>query len=508
MKPISFVKVVFNSRLFILSISFILELLFIIVPNIILSHNFISVYLVSFINFIFILYIINKKKNNSFKFAWIVVLCVFPFVGFIVYLIFADKRIPKKLSGYSKEAKDDIQKFIKKSSYDVNSIKPNHIRKQYGYVENFSYFPCFVGTSCVYFSSGRELFEDLIKRIDNAKDFIFMEFFIVKKGYMFNKLCDSLRKKVDEGVKVCFMLDDLGCLPYNSNITIKKLESIGVEVAVFSKVGFPTIFKTSYRDHRKIVVIDNEYAYTGGINIADEYIDREFPYGRWKDSGICISGKAVSSYTLMFIHFYNYSGNYYLNPLTFLKRTKKVASNSYILPFSDSPTDDERTGRNIQLNMINNASKYIFISTPYLIIDDEFENALSLKAKTGVRVVITVPNIPDKKVVSLATKSHYEVLIKNGVEIYEYIPGFMHSKLILCDDEIALEGSINMDFRSHFLQFESGCLIAKDDSIFDMKNDYLDTLKVSRRINLIDVSSISMITKLARAIANLFSPLF
>ena len=244
------------------------------------------------------------------------------------------------------------------------------------------------------------------------------------------------------------------------------------------------------------------------INIADEYIGLDKPYGEWKDSALLITGKAVSSYTLMFIQFFNYSGKYNLKPSEYIDKIYSANSNSFVLPFSDSPTDDERIARNVQLNMINNAKKYVYICTPYLIIDDELENALTMKAKTNVKTILLVPGIPDKKFVFMATRSHYSSLIKDGVEIYEYTPGFMHSKLMVCDDEIALEGSINLDFRSHFLQFESGCIVAKDKCIKTMKKDFIDTLKVSKKITHEDVANVKLITKVMRAVVNMFSPLF
>ena len=508
MRFLSWIKKVVNSRLFVLSICFIIELLFIIIPAIILTNSFWIIYISTVLNIFFVIYIVNKRKSQNFKLAWIVVLCVFPFVGFVLYLLFADKRIPRKLIGYSEEIEENRNKYIKNQTYDVSKIKNANIRKQFLYTSNYSSYPCFSGSKCTYFSSGALFFEDFIKKIREAKHYIFIEFFIVKHGYMLTTLIEELKKKTKEGVKVYMMMDDLGCLPYDSSSTIKELEAIGVTVALFSKVTFPTIFKTSYRDHRKIIVIDNKYAYTGGVNLADEYIGRAFPFGEWKDSAVLFKGKVVSSYTLMFIQFFNFFSKIKLDPSEFIIKNKPVISNSLVLPFSDSPTDDDRTGKNVQLNMINSSEKYIFICTPYLIIDDIFEDALTIKAKTGIRVCILVPGIPDKKAVFMATRSHYETLIKNGVEVYEYTPGFVHSKMIISDDLIALEGSINLDFRSHYLQFESGVLIANDRCLKDMKKDYLDTLKVSKRITMEDIKNVSFVTKVSRAIVNLFSPLF
>ena len=508
MKLINWIKRILSSRYVILSICFIIELLFILIPSLILSRSFIGVYVVSIVNFIFIVYIVNKKKSQNFKLAWIIVLCALPFVGIILYLLFADKRIPRKLSGYSHEFQQDSGFYMKDHSAKVSRLRDPSLIEQFRYVEDYSNYPCFNGTSCKYFSNGADFFDDFIDKLSNAKNFIFIEFFIVKHGEMLDRLCDVLEKKCKEGVKAYFLMDDLGCLPYDSSDTINRLKNIGVNVTVFSKVSFPTIFKTSYRDHRKIIVIDNKYAYTGGINIADEYIGKAFPFGEWMDSALLITGKAVSSYSLMFIQFFNYSAKCSLKPSDFIDRVYSTFNRSFVLPFSDSPTDEENIARNVQLNLINNAKKYLYICTPYLIIDDEFENALLMKAKTHVRTVLLVPGIPDKKFVFMATRSHYESLIKGGVEIYEYTPGFMHSKLMVADGNVALEGSINLDFRSHFLQFESGILIAKDKCIKDMSKDFLDTIKISKKITMDDIKATKLISSIARAIVNIFAPLF
>lgn len=507
MKFIKWLIKVVNSRFFQLLICFILELLFILIPTLLLSINFSIVYYIILVNFVFVVYIINKKKNLTFKLAWIIVLCVLPFVGFVLYLIFADKRVPHRLTGCPQEFEEGLD-LIENDTYNIDKIRDKRLRNQFAYIKNNSSYPCFTNTSCKYFASGKECFDSIFEKVGKAEKFIFIEFFIVRDGQIFNKLLNLLEKKIKDGVSVYFLLDDLGCLPYDSTTTIKRLKNIGANVAAFSKITFPTIFKTSYRDHRKIFDIDNKYVYTGGINISDEYAGFTKPHGEWCDSAVLLTGKAVSSYTLMFIQFFNYSSNTILNASDFIIPHSKFLSRSYILPFSDSPTDDENIGRNVQLNIINNASKYVFICTPYLVIDDEIENALLIKAKTGVRVCIVVPHIPDKKTVFMATRSHYESLVKNGVEIYEYTPGFMHSKLIVSDDDIALEGSINLDFRSHFLQFESGVLIGKDPSIRQMKKDYLNILSKSERITIETVNNTKFFTKLLRAIVNVFSPIF
>ncbi len=462
------------------------------------------------LNIIITIYIVNRNVNTSYKLAWIILINFIPVVGGVIYLMFAEQKIPKSLRKEITRnlmyGKNVYRKYV---SEDIN-IDSADISQQFNYVKNNAYYPYYKNTKVRYFPSGETYFDDLIKHLKKAKHFIFLEFFIVKEGKMLSEITEVLKEKVKEGVEVYFMYDDGGsitCLPKDFENTMR---SYGINIVAFNPVSTFLVFlsKANNRDHRKICVIDNEYGYMGGLNIADEYINAIERFGHWKDTAISLRGEAVSSLTVMFIQFYNVFAKEKLKYDDFMLKSRKVTSNSIVLPFSDSPTDDEDVARTVHINLINKAKKYIYIHTPYLILDYDMTHALMTAAKQGVEVIITVPKIPDKKTVFMVTRSNYEVLLKAGVKIYEYTPGFIHSKLFVSDDNIALCGTINMDYRSYYLHYECGTLIAFDNEIMKMKADYLATLKESEEITLEKVQKTNIIIRIAQAILAVFAPIF
>jgi len=308
------------------------------------------------------------------------------------------------------------------------------------------------------------------------------------------------------------MYDDgglLGCTTLTPFDPKKELESVGVHVTVFSPITIhlSLLSKANNRDHRKICVIDNKYAYTGGYNIADEYPNYEEVFGYWKDTGVLLEGEAVGSYTVMFIQYYNAFAEVKLSYGEHLYNIHSKENDSFVLAFTDSPTDKEDIGRNVHMSLINNAKRYVYIHTPYLIIDYDMTVSLIRAAKTGVEVIITVPHIPDKKAVFQVTKSNYEKLVRGGVKVYEFTPGFIHSKMFIVDDKIALNGTINMDFRSYYLHYETGVLIANDPEIMKMKEDYLDTLKISQEMTEENIEETSFLVRKFRELLSVFAPL-
>ena len=499
----------FNSRFFLLLVLLLLELVVLFLPHFILIQNATYYWLANIINVITIIYIINVDKNPHYKLAWITLIAITPGVGAIIYLLFADKKVPKNLRA------EFFGNFINGRDFfpdrkDMPKCKDADIKLQLDYVTNNAYYPYYQNSKVKYYSLGEDLYLDLLEDIKKAKNFIFLEFFIVSDGKLLEGLLEALSNKVKQGVEVHFMYDDAGSLSKEPYRFIERLSSLGINVVKFSPLSSLIVLTpiSNLRDHRKICVIDNKVAYTGGINVADEYVNLAHPYGHWKDTGIKVEGEAVSSFTISFIQFYNvYSKKHLIYDEYLLKNKNKFEVNNFVLPFSDSPTDKEAVGRTVHYNMIAKAKKYVYIQTPYLIIDDVLENALVSACKSGVEVVITVPHIPDKKTVFMVTRSHYYKLLKAGVKIYEYAPGFIHSKLCLSDDKIALEGTINMDFRSYYLNYEFGTLVANDGCIKEMKEDYLRTLELSKEITLDEVKKTKLVVRIFRAIMNVFAPL-
>ena len=460
------------------------------------------------LNIILVIKVVNRNSNTAYKLAWIIIILGLPITGGIVYLMFAEGKVPKPLRAKILEECGEAKLLFEQQ---VVQFKHKAVEKIYNYISRVSDYPYYQNTKVKHFNSGEAFFEDLIKRLDEAEDFIFIEMFIIKNGYMLTTLINKFKECIARGVKVYLVYDDGGnitCLPENFEETLR---TIGVEVHAFSPVSIflSLASRANNRSHRKIIVIDNKYAYTGGFNLADEYINKIERFGYWKDTGILLTGEAVWNFTVTFIQFYNTTveEDKQLEYLDFKIKHNFEKSESVVLPFSDSPTDNEEIGRTVHLSMINSAKRYVYISTPYLVIDYTMISALTLAAKSGVEVVITVPHIPDKKSVFMVTRSNYEILLKAGVKIYEFTPGFIHSKMLVVDDQIAINGTINMDFRSYYLNYECGVLVYNDPEILKMRDDYLETIAKSEEITLEKVKNVHPIVVITRAILNVFAPL-
>ena len=407
--------------------------------------------------------------------------------------------------------------FDKQSKATNPYIYPNHvleeiddpiIKGQIKYLVNEN-FPVYNNSEIKYYSLGEEAYLDLLEELAKAKHFIFMEYFIVEEGKMFDAVLNILKQKVKEGVEVRFMYDDVGSLTMLPFKYYQKLESYGIKCISFNHfVPFISAVMNT-RDHRKITVIDGNIGFSGGFNLADEYINEKVKYGHWKDTGVMIKGEAVWNLTLMFLVTWNASLNSFEDYDKYHPRhysVDKIRLDGYILPYGDSPLDNKPVGKNVYLNMINQAQKYIYINTPYLIINDELKNALCLAVQRGVDVRIITPGIPDKKLVYKVTRSYYEILINEGVKIYEYTPGFIHAKNFVCDDKVATVGTINLDYRSLYLHFECGVYIYWTSAIKDIKNDFLKTITLSKEITQDDVMH-GKFRGWTEAILRVFAPL-
>lgn len=464
------------------------------------------------LSFLVFLHIINNKSNPSYKIAWLVPILAFPIFGGLFYVLFGRNKLSnhskKKMAAIS--AKMQLIDFENEEIIEILKKEDVVAAKQANYIQKLSHAPIYKNTYTEYYSVGEEMFLRLKEELMKAKHYIFLEYFIIEEGVMWNSILDILIQKVKEGVDVRLIYDDMGCimtLPYKY---FEKLESLGIKTCVFNPFIPVLSSKINNRDHRKIVVIDGHTGFTGGINLADEYINIYPKYGHWKDSAILLKGEAVWNLTIMFLSMWDYirgvKENYEdYRPDTYMP--KKIKSKGYVLPYNDTPLDDETVGENIYLNMITNANKYIYITTPYLIIDNEMITALTLAAKSGVEVKIITPGVADKKVVNELTKSYYEVLIENGVKIYEYIPGFVHAKNFVIDDKYATVGTINLDYRSLYLHFECGVWMYDTDTIVNIEQDFEEMLKLCREITLKDCKKITSKRKFFRAILKLFAPL-
>lgn len=464
------------------------------------------------ISLIALLYIINNKSNPSYKMAWMIPILVFPIFGGLFYILFGGNQLSKHSRKKMEAIKSKMQFIDSKNQNIIDNLKSENVQasKQSNYIQNISKSPIYDNVYTEYYSIGEDMFSRLKEELNKAKHYIFIEFFIIEEGIMWNSILDILVKKVKEGVDVRVMYDDMGCimtLPYKYQ---KKLEKLGIKCSIFNPFIPILSSRINNRDHRKIVIIDGHTGFTGGINLADEYINIYPKHGHWKDSGIMLKGEAVWNLTIMFLSTWDYVRNIkedYYKYLPSVYNDKRIKVKGYVQPYNDNPLDDETVGENVYLNLINNANKYIYITTPYLIIDNEMITALTLIAKSGVDVKIITPGIPDKKIVNELTKSYYEILTESNVKIYEYIPGFVHAKNFIVDDLYATVGTINLDYRSLYLHFECGVWMYNTDTVLDIKKDFEDTLKLCREVTLEECKKVSGLRKLFRAILKVFAPL-
>jgi cardiolipin synthase len=403
--------------------------------------------------------------------------------------------------------------------------------------------PIYKNTECTYFKSGEDYFESFVEELKKAKKFIFMETFILRQGKMWTTVFNILKAKAKEGVEIRFMYDDFGCIndiPINYK---KHIEKYGIKCEVFNPIYPITTLAHNNRDHRKIVVIDGVIGYTGGANLADEYININSRFGHWKDSAIMIKGEAVKSFTLMFLETWHvfrdkdedyspFLSDIQLKEPSNSKKTKKAKkskkssqemtkqisifeniatvskNNEFVQPYMTTPMDDEEiVARNVYVNILNSATEYVYITTPYLILDPELEEALLNAAKRSVDVRIITPGIPDKKYVFAVTRSEYYNLLKAGIKIYEYTPGFIHAKNVVADDMIATVGSINFDNRSFYHNYENGVLVYNSPVIADSKKDFLDTQKLSKQIEIEYNEKTPIRVKIKTAICRVLIPL-
>ena len=433
------------------------------------------------------LYILTKNnRNNSYTFPWVVVILLFPLAGGILYLILGRNKHKSKLLKKVNEKRIENLKYYKT---DKKILDENIDNSQINYLSKYLKFPVTKNNKVTYYKTGEEAYEGIKEALLSAKKFIFLEYFIVRPGKMWDEILNILIDKVNQGVDVRMMYDDLGCVTMLPDNYSEFLRSKGIKCVVFNELKPIRGVIMNNRDHRKILVVDGNIAFTGGINIGDEYINKVVRFGNWKDNSIKVEGEAAYSFTIMFLTIWN-TYHLYDDEIDNFKGNKVFKNNDLCIPYDDSPLDSESTGKNVYLNIINNAKRYLYISTPYLILDMEIIDALTLAIKRGVDVRIVIPGIPDKKIVYTVTESYARDLIQEGVKVYKYRKGFLHSKMFVSDDIESVVGTINLDYRSLFLHFECGLYLYKCDCIKDIKNDFESLFKNSDEITSINQSFI------------------
>ena len=479
-------KLLFN-RVVLTSILVLIQLGFIILEILKLGSFFVYISVsLKAISIFVAFYLIYKPMNPEMKIAWIMPVLLFPLFGGAIFLLFGHVFIPVGLRANLekvKKAKKAEQKWTRNVTNDLEE-KDKFVANQFRYIERYAGQMVYKNSKVEYLKTGEQYFKALCQEIRKAKKYIFIECFIIKEGKMWDTLHKLLRVKVEEGVEVRVMYDDVGSGFGLPSHYAEQLEHEGIKSVAFNKL-FPLMaLILNNRDHRKIIIIDGKVAFTGGVNIADEYINKKRLFGHWKDSGICVRGEAVWSFTVMFLQLWN-ATRFSEDDYTPYQVEVDIGSyeDGYIQPYGSTPLERERIGETIYLNMLSSARDYIYIYTPYLIIDHNMLSAMERAAKRGVDVRIVTPGIPDKKKVYWLTQSYYMQLIEAGVKIMQYTPGFMHAKCVLCDDMLASIGSMNFDYRSFYHHFECGALIYQSNACKQLREDMEETFKRCEKID-------------------------
>lgn len=471
----------------------------------------------SAVSAVFAIWILNQKQNASFKMAWLVPVLMFPVFGCLFYVfvqlqtetkIFAKRLsdIDARTKGYLAQNQEVYGKLEKKSRRNANLCR---------YLSEAGGYPVCDRTNFRYYPLGDEFFADLLPELRAAKKFIFLEFFIIKPGVMWDSILEILAAKAAEGVEVRVIYDGMNSFANLPHDYPKTLEDMGIHCRIFNPIRPAISTSQNNRDHRKILVIDGHTAFTGGVNMADEYINRKVRFGHWKDNAIRLKGEAVKSFTVMFLQMWNVwtrSQEWDLNFDRFLDvgdffHSPALNMEGFSVPFSDSPLDGEPVSHQVYLDIIYQARRYVYIMTPYLILDSDMVTALSYAAKRGVDTVIVMPHIPDKKYAFMLAHSYYPELIEAGVKIYEYLPGFVHSKTFLSDDEKAVVGSVNMDFRSQYLNFECAVYIYQNPVVDQIRADFENTLKKCERMTMKSCAEFPLIERFCGSALRLIAPL-
>lgn len=434
------------------------------------------------LSIITVLYIINQDGSSAFKIAWILPIVFLPLFGIPLYILFGKKRIPERklerVSGMYLRYKAAMAPLLSESGDEP--AMDEDARLQSAYLEKCASSPRFTQTETTYYPLGDVMFPAMLEELEKAEKYIFMEFFIIEPGIMWDSILDVLRRKAAQGLDVRLIYDDMACIMRLPRDYAERMESVGIRCCTFHRFQPVPTGTLNNRDHRKICCIDGVTAFTGGVNLADEYINKRERFGHWLDCGIKVRGRAAYSFTQMFLSMWDYIRHEEDDPVAFrptAEALEGIGDDGVVQPYCDSPADDEPVGETVYINMLSRAKKYVYICTPYLVVDNEIMNALTSAAKCGVDVRMICPHIPDKWYVHLVTRSYYAPLMKAGVRIYEYTPGFIHSKTFVCDDDYGICGTINLDYRSLFLHHECAVWMYKSSAIADMKASFLETLE-------------------------------
>jgi len=462
-------------------------------------------------SWIAVIVIVSNRNNPSYKIAWIVLILAFSVAGLTIYLLFGGNKASSHENRKMEKIDSVTMRYLHQDEAVLAQLQEqpgpayNHAR----YLLKSARFPIYNNSEATYYPGGEPCFKSMLEELEKAEHYIFLEFFIIDKGEMWSAILDVLRRKAAAGLDVRVLYDDFGCITRLPGNYCKKLRAVGIQAHVFNPYVPVLSARLNNRDHRKLMIIDGRAAFTGGINLADEYINVTSPYGHWKDCGILVRGEAAWSMTVMFLSMWDYVARLEETVDAFrpFYPIELPGGHGYLQPFSDSPLDYEDVGATIFQKLIQSARDTVWIMTPYLILDEKMTSALCVAAKTGVDVRIITPGIPDKWYVHAVTRANYEVLTEAGVRIFEYRPGFIHAKVCLADETNAVVGTVNMDFRSLYLHFEDAVYLSGSEAVEQVAADFRETFPQCREITYARCRHIYLHQRIGRALLRVFSPL-
>ncbi len=461
------------------------------------------------VSFLAALWIMSRRMEPGYKIAWLIPILLMPVFGGLFYLLVGGNGVSRR----TRREMEDINRRSREilaGDFHSDELMQSEERGagQARYLEHYACCPVYSSTEVFYFSQGEYAFAQMLTELEKAEKYIFLEYFIIQEGVLWGSILDILRRKAQQGVDVRVIYDDVGCMYTLPRDYPAALERMGIKCRVFSPLVPVLSIRQNNRDHRKIMVIDGKAAFTGGMNLADEYINQIERFGHWKDSAVLLRGDAVWSMTVMFLSMWShYAGVEEAFEEFHPRKWKQKEGAGWVQPYTDTPLDNEKVSQAVYLNLICKARHSIYITTPYLIVDEATNTALCNAAKCGVDVRIITPHIPDKRYVFEVTRAHYLPLLEAGVKIYEYTPGFIHAKNFVVDGEYATVGTVNLDYRSLFLHFENGVLLYHVPCIEDIQRDFLNTVEKSEEITLEKTRSKTVFGYLYRSVLRVFAPL-
>lgn len=500
---------ILSSRLFIVSVLILIQISVIVLPMVFLSAFYVPLFLLfEAASFFIAITILNRNNNPDFKIAWLIPVLCFPVGGALLYIMFGRTHLNKKNTKKLRDAVENFKGIITPNYELLDTLGETnaHIKREANYIISNSRSNVYAFTETEFLNPGALFFEELIVELKKSETYIFLEYFIIGEGEMWQRIFEILCEKASAGVEVRLIYDDIGTINLLPVDFPEKMKEKGINTVVFNPYK-PSLDRfMNYRDHRKFAIIDGKVAFTGGINIADEYINRKERFGFWEDSCVKLNGDAVQKVVVLYLEMWYFVTGEKQDTQKYVI-SYRCRKDGFVIPFSDEPLIRGLIHENAYINVIDDAKKYVYICTPYLILDDVMENALIRAAKSGVDVKIITPHIPDKKLIFEMTRANYERLIDSGVGIYEFVPGFIHTKMIISDDTTAIVGTCNFDYRSFYLHFENGVWMYRSKAVTQAVQSFLNSLSSSVKITAEFCSDLTFGRRLIRSLLKVLSPL-